>query len=130
MRPVAARDTQPGRLVLICLAAWAIPGAAHFWLGRRAKGIVFVVLIPLMFAIGLAAHGRLFPFDFSDPLIALEAIAELGVGIPFMFAGAAGLGVGQVTAPTYEYGNAFLVVAGLLNMLVIIDAYDVAMGRK
>ena len=31
---------------------------------------------------------------------------------------------------TYEYGNAFLIVAGLLNMLVVIDAYDVALGRK
>jgi len=114
----------------MCLAAWAIPGAAHFWLGRRQKAAVFLVLIPLMFAIGLAARGRLFPFDFSDPLIALEAIAELGAGVPFILASAAGQGVGQVTAPTYEYGNAFLVVAGLLNMLVIIDAYDVAVGRK
>ena len=36
----------------------------------------------------------------------------------------------DVRAVTYEYGNAFLIVAGLLNMLVVIDAYDVAMGRK
>jgi hypothetical protein len=35
-----------------------------------------------------------------------------------------------VVAVTYEYGNAFLVVAGLLNMLVILDAYDIALGRK
>jgi hypothetical protein len=130
VRPAAARDIQPGRLVLICLAAWAIPGAAHFWLGRRAKGLVFLVIIPLMFAVGLAARGRLFPFDVSDPLIALEAAAELGTGVPFMIASVAGEGAGQVTAPTYEYGNAFLIVAGLLNMLVIIDAYDIAMGRK
>ncbi len=31
---------------------------------------------------------------------------------------------------TYEYGNTFLIVAGLLNMLVVIDAYDVALGRN
>jgi hypothetical protein len=31
---------------------------------------------------------------------------------------------------TYEYGNAFVIVAGLLNMLVVLDAYDVAQGRK
>jgi len=41
-----------------------------------------------------------------------------------------GYGLGDVTAVTYEYGNAFLIVAGLLNMLVVIDAFDVAMGRK
>jgi Family of unknown function (DUF6677) len=41
-----------------------------------------------------------------------------------------GAGVGEVTAVTYEYGNCFLIVAGLLNFLVILDAFDIAMGRK
>jgi hypothetical protein len=40
------------------------------------------------------------------------------------------LGQGVVTAATYEYGNTFLIVSGLLNMLVVIDAYDVRRGRK
>jgi hypothetical protein len=31
---------------------------------------------------------------------------------------------------TWEYGNTFLIVSGLLNFLVILDAYDIAMGRK
>jgi len=43
---------------------------------------------------------------------------------------ALGYGAGDVRAVTYEYGNAFLVVAGLLNLLVVIDAYDIALGRK
>jgi hypothetical protein len=100
------------------------------WLGRRAKGLVFLVALPLMFVIGLAAHGRLFPFDFSEPLVGLAALANVGAGVPYLLASALGFGAGEVTAVTYEYGNAFLVVAGLLNMLVVIDAYDVAMGRK
>jgi hypothetical protein len=41
-----------------------------------------------------------------------------------------GWGAGVVTDASFEYGNAFLIVSGLLNMLVAIDAYDVAMGRK
>jgi hypothetical protein len=40
------------------------------------------------------------------------------------------LGQGVVTAASYEYGNTFLIVSGLLNMLVVIDAYDIALGRK
>jgi hypothetical protein len=40
------------------------------------------------------------------------------------------LGMGLVTATTYEYGNTFLMTAGLLNFLVILDAFDIAMGRK
>ena len=35
-----------------------------------------------------------------------------------------------MTAASYEYGNTFLIVAGLLNMLVVLDAYDIALGRK
>jgi len=123
-------ETQSGTIVLLCLASWAIPGAGHLWLGRRAKGLIFLVALPVMFAIGLAIRGRLFPFDFSDPLVGLEAVADLGIGVPYFIASALGYGVGDVRAVTYEYGNAFLIVAGLLNLLVIIDAYDVAMGRK
>jgi hypothetical protein len=123
-------EAQPGGLVLLCLAAWAVPGAGHLWQGRRAKGIAFLVAIPLMFAIGLAIDGRLFPFDMSEPLVALAALAHLGIGIPYFIASALGLGAGDVRAVGYEYGNAFLIVAGLLNMLVVLDAYDVAMGRK
>jgi hypothetical protein len=40
------------------------------------------------------------------------------------------LGNGVVTAVTYEYANCFLIVAGLLNFLVMLDAVDVAQGRK
>jgi len=41
-----------------------------------------------------------------------------------------GAGAGRVVALTYEYGNAFLIVAGLMNMLVVLDAFDIAQGRK
>jgi hypothetical protein len=130
VRATAAEQTQSGGLVLLCLASWALPGAGHVWLGRRAKGLIFLVALPLMFAIGLAIHGRLFPFDLAEPFVALAAIADLGIGLPYFIGSAMGFGIGDVRAVTYEYGNAFLIVAGLLNLLVVIDAYDVALGRK
>ncbi len=130
MRAAAAEETRSGELVLLCLASWAIPGAGHLWLGRRAKGLILLVALPLMFALGLAIHGRLFPFALSEPLVGLAAIADVGIGLTYFAAGALGYGAGDVRAVTYEYGNAFLIVAGLLNLLVVIDAYDVAMGRK
>jgi hypothetical protein len=130
VRAAAVERPDPSVLVLMCLAAWAIPGAGHLWLGRRSKGLTFLVALPLMFAIGLAAHGRLFPFDLSAPLVFLAAFADLGIGLPYVIAVMFGLGTGQVREVTFEYGNAFLIVAGLLNVLVILDAYDVALGRK
>ena len=116
--------------MLLCLASWAIPGVGHLWLGRRSKGLVLLVALPLMFALGLAVHGRLFPFDRSDLLVGLAALADVGIGLTYFAATLFGFGAGDVRAVTYEYGNAFLIVAGLLNLLVVIDAYDVAMGRK
>jgi hypothetical protein len=114
---------------LVCALSWAVPGAAHLWLGHR-KGVVFLAVLPFMFVLGLALQGRIFPFDFSQPLVALEAAADVGMGIPYFIARALGYGNGNVVAVTYEYGNTFLVVAGLLNTLVAIDAYDILMGRK
>ena len=110
--------------------AWAIPGGGHLWLGRRQKGVVFLLALPLMFAIGLWLEGALAPFDPSQPLVLLAAFADLGNGVPYLIAAVAGLGQGRVVAATFEYGNTFLIVSGLLNMLVALDAYDVALGRK
>jgi hypothetical protein len=98
--------------------------------GRRQKGLVFLIALPVMFAIGLALKGRLFPFIFTEPLVGLAAIANVGMGVPYFIAKGLGLGAGVVTAASYEYGNTFLIVSGLLNMLVVIDAYDVRLGRK
>ncbi len=126
----AAEKMPSGGLVLLCVAAWAIPGSGHWWLGRRAHGAIFMVALTLMFIVGLVAKGRLFPFDFSEPLVGLAAFADLGIGVPYFLAAALSQGLGEVRAVSYEYGNAFLIVAGLLNLLVVIDAYDIAFGRK
>ena len=66
----------------------------------------------------------------DEPLVWLAAVAEWGIGAHRLVTLVGGWGAGTVTAQTYEYGNTFLIVAGLLNMLVVIDAFDVAMGRK
>ena len=126
----ATAAAEPGQLAVVCLAAWAVPGAAHLWLGRRQKAAVFFVALTLMFVLGLTLHGRIFPFELSEPLVALAAVADVGLGIPWVIARMLGAGAGQVTAVTYEYGNTFLIVAGLLNFLVVLDAFDIAMGRK
>jgi hypothetical protein len=124
------RSIEKGSLVLLCLAAWAVPGSGHLWLGRCQKGLIFLVALPLMFGIGLALQGRLFPFVPSQPLVALAAVADVGIGLTYFAARMLEFGRGTVTAVTYEYGNTFLIVAGLLNLLVVLDAYDVALDRK
>lgn len=129
-RATAVERTHAVMPFIVCAIAWAIPGGGHLWLGRWAKGLVFMVALPVMFGLGLALEGRLFPIEVSQPLVALAALADLGIGIMYFFAKAAGFGIGQVTAASYEYANAFLIIAGLLNSLVILDAYDIVLGRK
>ena len=133
MRVAGADQVEPAaNKYLIAALAWAVPGAGHLVLRRRQKGLTFLIALTLMFAAGLWLEGRIFPlgFDLSQPLVGLAAIADLGIGLPYFIAKFMGHGAGRVVAVTYEYGNAFVIVAGLLNMLVVLDAWDVAEGRK
>lgn len=130
MRATTVDRTQVAHPVLVCLAAWFVPGLGHLLQGRRQKGLVFLVTLPLMFACGLWLEGRLFPFDLAQPLVALAAVADVGMGLAYFVAKGLDLGSGHAIAVTYEYGNAFVIVTGLLNMLVILDAFDVSQRRK
>lgn len=92
--------------------------------------MVLLVALQLMYGIGIWLQGEIFSIDLSQPLVALAAIADMGMGLPYLATKLLGVGEGQIVAGTYEFGNTFLVTAGLLNALVVIDAYDIAVGRK
>ena len=84
VRPVPLE--QGPRLWLLLVAAWLIPGAGHLWLRRRHKGLTFFIVLPLMFGFGLWLKGRLFPFLPAEPLVALAALADVGIGLPNLIA--------------------------------------------
>jgi hypothetical protein len=115
---------------LVAGLAWLVPGSGHLLLGMTRKAGILCGVLLLMMIIGLAFGGRLFPFQMSEPLVFLAAIAEWAQLGPRLVAEMAGWGRGQVVAVTYEYGNTFLIVAGLLNVLVALDAFDRARGRR
>ncbi len=114
----------------VCVAAWFVPGLGHALYGKPRKAIVLLVVLTAMFVCGLAFNGRLFSFGGSEPLVWLAAAAQWGLGLPRLIAVFGGWGAGVVTDVTYEYGNTFLIVAGMLNLLAVIDAYDLGTGRK
>ena len=116
--------------VLTCAVAWLVPGAGHFLAGDGRKAVILFIVLTSMYAIGLSLGGRLFPFQWSEPLVFLSALAEWALGLPRLAALVGNFGQGDVVGATYEYGNTFLIVGGLLNALVVLDAYDVATGRK
>lgn len=112
------------------ILAWLIPGAGHVLIGDLRRGTIFFFVLMFTFALGLVFGGRLFPFQISEWLVFLAAIAQWGLALPRFVAGLAGAGEGTVTAVSYEYGNTFLMAAGLLNALVVLDAFDRARGVK
>lgn len=113
-----------------CAVAWLVPGAGQFVVGQNRKAVMFFAVLTTMFVIGLALGGRLFPLQWSEPLVFLSALAEWSLGLPRLSALVGGFGEGDVVSSTYEYGNTFLIVGGLLNALVILHTYDAATGRK
>jgi len=117
-------------VALACVGAWLVPGLGHALYGKPRKAIILLVVLTFMFVCGLSFGGRVFPFAGAEPLVWLAAAAEWGLGVPRLLAAVGGWGAGDVVAATYEYGNTFLIVAGLLNTLAVLDVFDIGMGRK
>lgn len=119
--------------VTACLLAYLVPGLGHLYLRQWVKGAVFLVAIALLFALGLVMEARLvLPTGWGDPLALLRGFAQMAMGLPYFIARALELGLDEqlVKSVTHEYGSTFTEAAGLLNVLVILDAYDIAIGRK
>ena len=90
----------------------------------------FTCLIAL-FVLGVAMDARLQAYvGLEDPLALLRSVAQMAIGLPYFLARALGFAAGDVKALTHEYGNTFTEVGGLLNVLIILDAYDTASGRR
>jgi len=111
-------------------AAVIFPGLGHAVLRKWDRAVVFGLSIPILFALGLRLHGRLFNPDFTDLFSTLKFVADAGSGLLYWGAWLRGLGAGDPSSYTYDFGNVFIYVAGLLNMLVVVDAFDVGLGRK
>ena len=119
---------------LIGLAAWAVPGLGHVLQRRWMRGLLLGGAVWLMFFLGLWLGGHLFTVT-DHGLAALVQLlpmsANLGSGLLYLFCWLTNTGFAeQAQQVTYEYGNTFLLVAGLLNYLAALDAFDIAAGRK
>lgn len=119
-----------GSLFGLCVAAWLVPGCGHLLLGRKWRALILFVCIAGMFAFGLAMKGMFFSTGSGSYLQTLGYFAELCIGAAKPAATFFGYGGGDPFFVCSDYGTAFLISAGMLNVLSILDAYDIAMGRK
>lgn len=113
--------------------AWLVPGAGHIWLRRPLRGLLLGGAVWTMFAVGLGLGGHLFNIldTSTGALSQVFGFFNLGTGALYLISWAIDVGFAEYAdRATYEYGNTFLMVAGLLNYLTMLDAFDISSGRK
>lgn len=119
------------RSFVAMLLAYLVPGAGHFYLGYRHRAIAYFGIIATLFLLGLHLDAILYTIaNANRQLINLAgAVASMGSGALYLFGRMFGP-LGDMKSLTYEYGRMFTLTAGLMNLLLVLDCYDIAVGRK
>ena len=81
-------------------------------------------------ALGWYLEGRLPWYWSGSPLKILATLGSMGSGAAYFVLRFLLDYTGDIRAAGYEYGSAFILTAGLMNVLLVIDAWDIALGRK
>ena len=126
----AAKSSFPLRAVLLCSIAWLLPASGHLLLGKRFRALGFAVVLLVAFGLGLRLEGNLYRPIPGQPLSYLATLGAMGVGAPYFVARFAAGFDGKPEAPGFEYGTVFLLSAGLMNLLLVLDVWDLSQGRK
>lgn len=111
-------------LLTVGLAAWIIPGAGHYLLRERKRGIIIFVVITTLFVMGLYI-GSIGAVDWVTGRIWFYA--------QILFSPAVGI-IANVTKhggyPVYgrpcDIGQIYTGIAGLLNLLCVLSAVYMA----
>ena len=135
LRPPAGGAAEPKadsatRPLVAAVLAWAVPGLGHLYLGRRGRAIAFCVIVLISLVTGLALDGNLYQVVPGQPLSFFATLGSMGMGIPYFLARWVFGLAGDIEGSGYEYGSAFILTAGLMNLLLILDALDIARGMK
>lgn len=143
----------PGKTATALLAGWLLPGAGHAVLGHMRRALVFFVLVMGSFGLGLAHDGRLALYSSREWLLSsMQVLANVGVGPADAVARMSVYGEPAYSRkdgdpdPKQEarietfrarwrsalsiYGTAYLWTAGLMNLLLLLDVWDLSRGRK
>lgn len=119
-----------GTLIWLCAAAWLVPGLGHLLLGKKWRSLILFTAILIMFLLGIAMQGEFFSTGTDSYLQTLGYFGEMCVGLAMPAARFFGYAGGNPLFVSADYGTAYLVAAGMLNTLAVLDTYDIAMGRK
>jgi len=114
--------------------SWLVPGGGHLLLKRTGRGLLLMAAITSMFVCGLMMRGAMFQPQSGDFLTTLintgGFIGDLASGILYLLSQWLGYSQPDMAGAVHDYGTKFLVTAGLLNILAMVDAFDIAARRK
>ncbi len=128
LQPETAENLALGYFAIV--AGWLVPGLGHVLVRRWIRALVFFLSVTVMALGGMAMKGQLFPPSFHDIFDMGGFIADLGTGMFYLGASLLGYGAGDISRATGDYGTRFIAAAGLLNILCVLDAFDIARKRK
>jgi hypothetical protein len=113
---------------------WLIPGGGHILLKRPGRGLLLMAAITGMFVSGLAMRGAMFQPQSGDLLTFLintgGFVGDVASGILYLLTSWFNYAQTDMAGAVHDYGTKFLVTAGLLNVLAMVDAFEIAAGRK
>ena len=133
--PLQAENPSAQSWFLPVLAAWLIPGGGHFLLKKSGRGVLILASVVLMFLFGLFMRGMMFtPEKGADYLTSLinygGFVCNLAAGALYILSSVFGYAQPDLPGAVHDYGTKFLVTAGLLNILAMVDAWEIATGKK
>jgi hypothetical protein len=140
MAQTTTAAAQPARVpvnvwLLPVIAAWLIPGGGHFLLKKTGRGALIFASVVLMFFFGLFMRGMMFTpekgIDYLTSLINYGGFAcNLAAGALYIMASIFGYAQVDLPGAVHDYGTKFLVTAGLLNILAMVDTWEIASKKK
>jgi hypothetical protein len=128
--PTPAVPLRRGNPVVAVFSAWLVPGLGHIYLKRRLRGLAFLVLVIASVLIGCSLEGNLYQPVPKQPLTILATLGSMGMGFPYFLLRYGLHYQGVENGAGYEYGTAFLLTAGLMNLLLVLDVWDIVRGKK
>ena len=119
------------RAIAAMALALLVPGAGHFLLGRRGRALAFFTIVVFLFVVGLAVDGSMYTLNESrgQLLTVIASLGSMGSGLLYFLGRALGP-EGSITTEMFEYGRTFTLTAGLMNLLLVLDCWDIAVRGK
>ena len=118
---------------LVGVLSWLIPGAGHWLLGLRARGVIIFCAVCATFLLGTILGS----VEVIDPHHARAWFcAQIQCGLPAIIATLLqnpNIGITDISGRGVDFGQVYAGVAGLLNVLCILDALtrcQAAMSRN